>query len=123
MPANAQLYAEVWIQSTDIGFVKVGQQAQLRLDAYRFEEYGVAKGVVKTISENSFTVDQNNVPVPPYFKVRVKITDLHLRHLPRNFRLLPGNTLSGDIMVGRRTIMSYMVAGIMRTTSEAMREP
>jgi hypothetical protein len=32
-------------------------------------------------------------------------------------------TLSGDVLVGRRTIMSYLVEGGLRTGSEAMREP
>ena len=91
--------------------------------AYRFLEYGVAKGVVKTISENSFTVDDNNQPVNPYFKVHVAITEVNLRGVPKRFRLLPGDTLTGDVMVGKRTIMSYLLDGIRRTTSEAMREP
>ena len=43
--------------------------------------------------------------------------------VPKNFRLLPGDTLTGDVMVGERTIMSYLQEGILRTTSQAMREP
>ena len=39
----------------------------------------MAKGVVKSISENSFTVDDNNQPVAPYFKVHVAITEVNLR--------------------------------------------
>ena len=123
MPINAPLYSDVWIQTQDVGFVKVGQPVQLKLDAYRYVEYGMARGVVQSISENSFTVDSNNTPVPPYFKVRVLITDVHLRNVPRNIRLLPGDTLTGDILVGRRTIMSYLLEGALRTGSEAMREP
>jgi len=69
------------------------------------------------------TVDENNVPVVPYFKGRVGITEVHLRNVPAEFRLIPGMTLAGDIMVGRRTIMSYLVEGALRTGSEAMREP
>jgi len=123
MPVNAPLFADVYVQSTDIGFVRLGQEVQLKLDAYRYLEYGMAKGVVKSISENSFTLDDNNQPTTPYFKVHVKITDTHLRGVPKSFRLLPGDTLLGDVMVGERTIMSYLVEGIMRQTSEAMREP
>jgi len=37
--------------------------------------------------------------------------------------LVPGMTLIGDIMVGSRTILSYLVEGGLRTGSEAMREP
>jgi hemolysin D len=123
MPVNAPLFAEVWIQTADIGFVKVGHEVRLKLDAYLYLDYGVAKGVVKSISENSFSVDNNNTPVPPYFKVNVAITDVHLRYVPKTFRLLPGDTLTGDIMVGQRTIMTYMLDGLFKTTAEAMREP
>jgi hemolysin D len=36
---------------------------------------------------------------------------------------VPGMTLTGDIKVGHRTLMSYLVDGALRTGSEAMREP
>ncbi len=123
MPVNAPLFADVQVQSTDIGFVRVGQEVRMKLDAYRYLEYGTVKGVVKSISENSFSLDDNNQPTTPYFKVHVAITDTHLRGVPKTFRLLPGDTLEGDVMVGSRTIMSYLMEGILRTTSQAMREP
>ncbi len=123
MPVDAPLFADLYVQSTDIGFVRLGHPVQMKLDAYRYLEYGVAKGVVKSISENSFTLDDNNQPTAPYFKVHVKITDTRLRGVPKDFRLLPGDTLTGDVMVGQRTIMSYLMEGIMKTTSQAMREP
>jgi hemolysin D len=96
---------------------------QIKLDAYRYIQHGFAKGVIKTISEGSFTEDDNNTPVDPYFKVRVTVTEAHLRNVPADFRLVPGMTLQGDIMVGHRTILSYLVEGALRTGSEAMREP
>jgi hypothetical protein len=61
--------------------------------------------------------------VDPYFKVRVAMKEVHLRDVPADFRLIPGMTLSSDIMVGKRTILSYLVEGSLRTGSEAMREP
>jgi HlyD family type I secretion membrane fusion protein len=123
VPLDVPLEANVNIPAMDIGFVKVGDPVQLKLDAYRFMRHGTAKGVVKTLSEGSFTTDDNNTPVDPYFKVRVAITEVHLRNVPADFRLIPGMTLAGDIMVGRRTILSYLVEGALRTGSEAMREP
>jgi len=123
VPLDAPLEADVNVLASDIGFIKVGDPVQLKLDAYRFMRHGTAKGLVKTISEGSFTTDDNNTPVDPYFKVRVTITEVHLRNVPPDFRLIPGMTLVGDIMVGRRTILSYLVEGAMRTGSEAMREP
>jgi HlyD family secretion protein len=85
--------------------------------------YGMAKGVIKTISEGSFSTDANNTPVAPYFKVRVKVTEFHLHDVPTGFRLIPGMTLTGEVLAGRRTIMSYLTETIQQQGSEAMREP
>ena len=122
-PLNAPMEAEIWINSQDNSFVRVGDPVNLKLDAYMFLRHGTVKGVVKSISEGSFTTDDNNQPVPPYFKIRVTIKKFALRDVPNDFRLIPGNTLVGDVMVGRRTILSYIVEGALRTGSEAMREP
>ena len=123
VPLDAPVDADVNVSARDIGFIKIGDPVQLKLDAYRYMQHGTAKGVIKTISEGSFTTDDNNTPVEPYFKVRVTIKEVHLRNVPPDFRLIPGMTLAGDVMVGRRTILSYLVEGGLRTGSEAMREP
>jgi hemolysin D len=123
VPLDAPLEADVNVATGDIGFIKVGDPVSLKLDAYRFLRHGTAKGVIRTISEGSFTTDENNTPVPPYFKVSVAIKEVHLHNVPPEFRLIPGMTLAGDILVGRRTILSYLIEGGLRTGSEAMREP
>jgi hemolysin D len=123
VPLDAPVEADVQVGAENIGFVKVGDPVQIKLDAYRYLQHGTAKGVIKTISEGSFTTDDNNTPVAPYFKVGVAIREVQLRNVPADFRLIPGMTLAGDILVGRRTIFSYLVEGGLRTGSEAMREP
>jgi hemolysin D len=123
VPLDAVVEVDMRVNAEDIGFIKVGDPVRLKLDAYRFMQHGTAGGVIKAVSEGSFTVDDNNVPVAPYFKVRVGIKDVFLRNVPAGFRLIPGMTLTGDIMVGKRTILSYLVEGAVQTGSEAMREP
>lgn len=123
VPLDAPVEADLRVPAEDIGFIKVADPVQIKLDAYRFIQHGTAKGTIKTISEGSFTTDDNNVPTDPYFKVRVAIVDAHLRNVPADFRMIPGMTIVGDIVVGRRTILSYLVEGGLRTGSEAMREP
>jgi hemolysin D len=122
-PLDAPVEAEIDVSTSDIGFIAVGNPVQVKLDSYSFVLYGIAKGVVKIISEGSFSTDANNTPVPPYFKVRVKITELDLHDVPPDFRLIPGMTLTGDVIVGKRTVMSYLTETMLREGSEAMREP
>src|SRR5262249_37504888 len=121
VPLAEHLEADIDVGSPDIGFIRVGDPVQLKAHAYRYLEHGTARGVVKTISEGSFDTDENNQPRPPYFRVRIQITDTKLNDVPSNFRLIPGMTLQGDIKVGSRTILSYLVSGAMRNGSEAMR--
>jgi hemolysin D len=121
-PVDAALEAQVRVPAQDVGFIRVGDRVNLKVDAYSFVRHGLAHGTVKSISEASFTTDENNQPVPTYFKVVVAITEVKLRGVPDDFRLIPGMTVSGDVLVGSRTILSYLTEGAMRTGSEAMRE-
>lgn len=122
-PLNRPLEAELNVRAKDVGFIRVGDKVSLRLAAYSYVLHGSLKGVVRTISEGSFTYTDDNRAVEPYFKVRVTLTETKLRNVPDDFRLIPGLTLDGDILVGKRTVLSYLVEGVLRTGHEAMREP
>lgn len=122
-PINDRLEAEVDVPSADVGFIRVGDHATLKLDAFEYTQHGTVSGVVKSISEGSFQTNAQGQPVPPYFKALVTITGNHLKNVPKDFRIVPGMTLSGDILIGGRTMMDYIITGGLRTTTEAMREP
>jgi HlyD family type I secretion membrane fusion protein len=123
VPLDAPVEVDMRIDAGEIGFVKKGDLVRIKLDAYRFMQHGTAQGTIVNISEGSFTVNDDNQVVQPFVRVRVRIVEAKLVGVPKDFRLLPGMTLQGDILVGRRTILSYLVEGALRTGSEAMREP
>ena len=124
MPLNAKLEVEAEIAGIDQGFVKPGDQVQVKLDAYRYVEHGMARGVVKTISEDSFTRREDQSQAPrPFFRARIELTEVKLRDVPSDFRLVPGMPLTSDIVVGERTIMAYLVEKALKNGSEGMREP
>ena len=79
--------------------------------------------MIKSISDDSFTTTDDGQIVAPYYRARVAITSAQLRNVPAGFRLIPGLTIDGEVLVGSRTIMSYLFEGAMKTGSEAMREP
>jgi hemolysin D len=122
-PLGGPVEADLSIDAKQIGLIRPGDTIRVKLDAYRYTYHGTAKGVIKTISDGSFTTNDDGQVVSPFYKVRVAITDGHLRFVPANFQLTPGLTLTGDILIGRRTIMEYLFGGALKTGSEAMREP
>jgi len=123
VPLDAPVEVDLRIPAAEIGFVKKGDPVQIKLDAYRFTQHGTAKGAITNISDGSFTISDDNQVVDPYFRVRVAVTEAKLRNVPSDFKLISGMTLQGDILVGRRTILSYVIEGALKTGSEAMREP
>ena len=122
-PLHSPIEAEVRIAARDIGFVRPGDSATLKFDAFHFVEHGTASGTVRWISEGAFSLDDNGSPVEPYYKARITLTEVKLNGVPDSFRLVPGMTLGADINVGSRSAFMYLVKGVIRGMREAMREP
>jgi hemolysin D len=123
-PMQSPLEAEINIAARDIGFIRVGDDTTIKLNAYDFVSHGTVQGTVRSISEGSFSTDDNGQPVAePFYKARVTLGRIDLRNVPENFRLVPGITLSGDIHVGTRSLATYLLGGVARSLDEAMREP
>jgi HlyD family secretion protein len=122
-PLRSPFEAEVHIVTRDIGFVRPGDSATLKLEAFSFVEHGTVAGTVRWLSEGAFSQDDNGSPVEPYYKARIALGDLTLHGVPDSFRLVPGMTLTADINVGSRSVAMYMLRGVIRGVHEAMREP
>ncbi len=122
-PLRSPVEAEVHVAARDVGFIRAGDAAIIKLEAFNFVEHGTAMGQVREISDGAFTLDDNGTPVDPYYKARIQITSLHMKDVPAEFRLIPGMTLTADIQVGTRSVFMYLVKGMVRDVSEAMREP
>lgn len=124
VPISTPLEAEVQISTRDIGFLRPGDEATVKIDAFNFVEHGVAYGHVRWISEGAFTSeDTGNAQAPPYYKARIALDRLDFRNVPSSFRLIPGMTLGGEIKVGRRSLGAYVLGGMIAGLGDAMREP
>jgi hemolysin D len=124
-PLNTPLETELDISTQDIGFIRVGDRVTLKVDAFPYIRFGTIRGAVTRISEASYVLDINGQPesAGPFFKVYVTVKDYQLRNVPKDYRLVTGMSLVGDIFVGDRTIWSYVTEGAMKTGLESMREP
>jgi multidrug efflux pump subunit AcrA (membrane-fusion protein) len=134
VPLNAPLEVAAQIDSQDIGFIKVGDPVTIKFDAYKFLEHGSGKGIVKTISQDAFTESSTQdamvapgggglTPRTPFFESRITMTELKLHDVAKNFRVSPGMTVQADIVVGKRTILWYLIGGALRSGAEALQEP
>ena len=124
VPLDVPLEAEVRITPRDIGFVRGGDAARIKLDAFSFQKHGTLDGKVRSISEDVHQVRSGGGSEPEvYYLARLELTKTQLKVVPDDFRLIPGMTLSAEIPVGKRSVISYFIYPIVRALDESIREP
>jgi len=124
VPINTELEAEVQIDAMDVGYVKLGDTSRLKLDAFPFQRHGTLEGEVYTISEDAFRKETDpGQSMDAFYKSRIKLTHIQLRKMPKQARLLPGMTITAEIVVGKRSVMSYLLWPLKRAIEESMQEP
>lgn len=124
VPLGSALEAEVQINSIDVGYIRPGHAAQVKLDAFPYQKHGGLKGSVRTISGDAFKRDVNSDDgLDAYYLARVALTTTELKKMSPHSRLLPGMTMKAEIVVGKRTVMSYILWPLMKSMDESIREP
>lgn len=122
--ADAALEAEVLIAAKDIGHIRVGNAVRLKLAAFPFQRHGFLDGVVRMVSPDAF-VRENAADADGgvHYKARIRLTSTHLRDVGEHFRLLPGMTLTAEILVGKRRVATYLLDPVIGALHEALNEP
>ncbi len=124
VPLGESLVAEVQIESADVGYVRQGDQVKIKLDAYPFQLHGTLNGQLHTLSEDAFRRDSTTSGgIDAYYLGRIRLTTTQLNRLPRHARLLPGMTVTAEIGVGKRSLMSYLIWPLIKALNESVREP
>jgi hemolysin D len=125
VPIGSELDAEVQIDSLDVGHVKPGDLVHIKLDAFPFQKHGTLDAKVRTLSEDAFK-RENAVPgqgTDAYYVSRIDLGKGALKNMEPHARLLPGMTLTAEIVVGKRTVLSYLLWPLTKGMDEAIREP
>lgn len=129
-PSGIDLVAEVMIGSGDIGYLMAGQRAALKVDAFPFQRHGMLTGRLRSVGAESIAPGDNGM-LPPsgqalpgaFHRSQIALDPASLRNLPEQAALMPGMTLSAEIQVGSRSVLSYFLYPLLRGFDEALREP
>lgn len=123
VPLDVPLEAEVAVHPRDIGYLRPDDTARIKVEAFPFQKHGVLQGRVQVIGEDIVEdmVQGNKLPL---YHVRVGIRpDQRLTAVPEDFRLIPGMTVTAEIKVGERRVISYFLYPVLRALDTGLREP
>jgi len=133
VPEGDALIAEVWVSNDDVGFVRAGQAAKLKLAAFQFQKYGLLEGRVLRVNADATEAPSANTrsdaltgrdrPMGPLsFRALVELGSQELVADGRRHALQPGMQVAGEIHLGTRTVLEYLLSPVRKAFHEAARE-
>jgi adhesin transport system membrane fusion protein len=117
VPREDSLLVEARIKPNDIAFLHPRQHAKVRVTAYDYAVYGSLDATLEHISADAIADEKGE----SFFKVNLR-TEGALSKAGEALPIIPGMTAEVDIIVGKRTVLEYLLKPIFRAQEKAMRE-
>ncbi|MBH9576438.1 MULTISPECIES: HlyD family type I secretion periplasmic adaptor subunit [Inhella] len=120
-PMGGRVLVEARVKPRDIGFVGIGQKAEVKLSGYDVNIYGGLSGRVDYISPDAAGESEKSAEAG-YYRVLVVSERNTLKKLKgKQLPLIPGMAATVDIRTGERSVLSYLVRPMLKS-QEALRE-
>ncbi len=138
VPKQDQVEIEAFIENKDVGFIHVGQEAAVKVEAFDYTKYGTINGRVSHVSRDA--IDPNGTaametlqnqdkqkkeqdkPKGAAYSVKVLLNQNHMSVDGRRVALMPGMSASIEVKTGSRRIIEYFLAPLLRHSRESLNE-
>lgn len=124
VPTGEELIVESKVSPSDIAFIRSGQSASVKFDAFDASIYGAAEGKVTFISPDTLTERRPDEPADTYYRVHLTVDtrSMHPVNPGERIEIQPGMTATAEIKTGRNTVFQYLTKPITKTLSQSMGE-
>lgn len=118
VPSGGGITADVWVSNQDIGFVREGMPAEVKLETFNFTRYGTLPAKVLLVSADA-VVDEKRGAV---FLATLELQAQTMAVDGKTIRLSPGLNVAGEIKIGRRRVIEYLLSPVRRVARESFGE-
>jgi hemolysin D len=139
VPLDSQLEIQAMVLNRDIGFVYAGQEAEVKVDAFNFNRYGLIHGKVISLSPDAITREklsgkhestrqtpEEDTSEPNdqelVYAARISLERSQMQVEDKLVDLAPGMAVTVEIKTGSRRIISYLLSPLLRYKQETLRE-
>ena len=122
VPIEDDLVIEAKVSPADIGFIALGQDAAVKIDAFDYTIYGDLAGTLFYISADTLEENTRQGDLP-FYRVHVRTDGKRFSAVPnKDLQILSGMTATVEIRTGKNTILNYLLKPIAKTLVESMGE-
>jgi adhesin transport system membrane fusion protein len=119
VPLGDTPLVEAKIKPADIGFLRVGQSARVKISAYESSTYGSIDGKIETISPDAIEDEKDG---GRHFLITVRLDESALMTKDGALPLMPGMAAEVDVLNGKRTVIAYLLKPIAEVSNKALQE-
>nr|VFK62099.1 MAG: hemolysin D [Candidatus Kentron sp. TC] len=118
VPDEEQLEVEVFLENKDIGFVREGMPAEIKIHTFPFTKYGVIDAEVTNVSDDATMDEQRGL----IYRMQLRMAKNTLWVKGKKVRLQPGMAVTAEVKTGERRIIEFFMAPLLRYKEESIRE-
>jgi adhesin transport system membrane fusion protein len=119
VPAEALLLFNARIKPSDIGFIRPGQKAQVRVLAYDAATHGQLEARVQNLGADAVLDEKTG---EPYFEVQISAPRDQLTLRGKPLPITPGMPVDIGILTGERSVAQYLLKPVLRSMQGALQE-
>ena len=109
-PNGSPLVLSALLPDREAGFVKIGMPAQVKFDAYSYQDYGVIPGKVISVSADA----KFDEKLGEVYQVEIELERNYVVDDAEKIAFKPGQTATADIVVRRRRIIDLLLDPIKK---------
>lgn len=126
VPASTILEAHLYAPSRTVGFIKASDQVLLRYQAYPYQKFGHAKGIVLSVSRTALTANELATTLSstsigssePLYLVTVALSSQTVRAYGRPEQLQTGMLLDADVLQEKRHLYEWVLEPLYSLTGK-----
>jgi|SRR6516162_3016120 membrane fusion protein len=122
VPDGDVLEAELLVPARAIGFIAPGQTVHISYDTFPFQQFGFARGSVRTVSHTLLKPDEIVGPMilrEPSYRVGVALERQTMRAYGAELPLEPDLQVQADILFERRTLLAWILDPLLSAWSRS----
>ena len=109
---DGDVEAKVFLSNNDVGFVKNQMEADIRIDAFPFTQFGSIKGKLKFVGDEVLPSDYQNPE--PRFPAYISLSEQYLIKNGNTYKVRSGQSVSVNLKVRDKPVISLLTDSIDR---------
>jgi len=118
IPDDGFLEAEVLLPNKDIGFVQEGMAAEIKVHTFPFTKYGLIEAEITSVSDDAIVNEDGSL----MFRMQLKLAKNTLLVNGNKVKLQPGMSITAEARTGKRKVIEFFMAPLLKMKAESIRE-